>query len=209
MSMQSLSLGSSDVPPDAHPDIWLMLRYWRYVHSAGRLPGLSDFILDDVPGLRPNIRLIDVMSGGALKYKVRTIGREHLKHLGYDPSGDWYEHIALNFSNSIVELDLARVCRERRPIYRRGKSIVSYVSGVRGIERVHLPLSSDGNSVDGIATLTLFFPSVRLYARSRDASKRTITPGDAMLLSPLSMPTGLVFPIAGIRPSLTVPAHIS
>jgi hypothetical protein len=186
-----------------------MLRYWHYVHSAGRLPGLSDFILDDVPGLRPNIRLIDVVSGGALKYRVRAIGREHLKHLGYDPSGGWYENVAPHFSNSIVELDLARVCRDRRPIYRRGKSIVSYVSGVRGIERVHLPLSSDGNSVDGIATLTLFFPSLRPNARSRDASKRMITPDDAMLLSPLLTPTGLVFPIAGIHPPLTVPVHVS
>jgi len=204
--MQSLSLGNSDVPPDAHPDIWLMLRYWHYVHTAGRLPGLSDFILDDVPGLRSNIRLIDVVSGGALKYRVRAIGREHLKHLGYDPSGDWYENVAPHFTNSIVELDLARVCRDRRPIYRRGKSIVSYVSGVRGIERVHLPLSSDGNSVDGIATLTLFFPSLRPSAGSRDSSKRMTTPDDAMLLSPLSMPTGLVFPV---RPPLSVPAHVS
>jgi len=207
--MKPLLLGNSDVPPDAHPDIWLMLRYWHYVHSAGCLPGLSDFTLDDVPGLRPNIRLIDVMSGGAFKYKVKAIGREHLKHLGYDPSGDWYENIAPHFSNSIVELDLARVCRERQPIYRRGKTIVSYVSGMRGIERVHLPLSSDGNSVDGIATLTLFFPSSRPNAGSRNTSKRLVMPSDAMLLAPVSMPTGLAFPIAGVRPSLTVPSHIS
>lgn len=208
MSVHSIPHWNGTVPDDAHPDILLMLRYWQYAHAAGRLPSFADFILDDVPALRPHIRLIDVVSGGSFKYRVREIGQEHLRHLGYDPRGSWYETIAPNYANSIVELDLARVCRERMPIYRKGKSVVAYVSGNRCIERVHLPLSTDGNTVDGIATLTLFFPSLRPKAGAGRSSSKLVTPGDATLLMP-DAGSGLVFPVAASFPTPAVPLHVS
>ncbi len=150
-----------NVPRDAHPEILMLVRYWQYIHTEGRLPGSAHFNLDDIPGLRPNIRLIDVVEGGPFRYRIRMIGEEHRRQLGYDPTGSWYENITDRFKNSIVELDLARVCHWMQPVYRKGETIVPYASGSRIIERVHVPLASDGRHVDAIASLTLFFPDVR------------------------------------------------
>jgi hypothetical protein len=184
MSMHSLPIANGSVPADAHPDIVLMVRYWEYAHRAGRLPGFADFVLSDIPALRPSIRLIDVMEGGQHRYKIREIGQEHMRHLGYDPSGDWYETITPNYTSSIVEFDLARVCRERRPVYRKGRSVVAYVTGSRRIERVHVPLSTDGYTVDGVATLTLFFAPKRPNAGAIRSSKKIVMPDDAAFLMP-------------------------
>jgi hypothetical protein len=200
--MHSISIANGKIPANAHPDIVLMVRYWEYAHSAGRLPSFADFVLSDIPALQANIRLIDVVEGGPYRYRIREIGHEHLRNLGYDPRGSWYETVAPNYSNSIVELDLARVCRERRPVYRKGRSVVAYVTGNRSIERVHVPLSTDGYTVDGVATLTLFFSPIRPNAGAVPMSKQTPLPGEAAFLMPETAP-GLVLPVAN---SLHVPA---
>ena len=111
-----------NVPRDAHPEILMLVRYWQYIHTEGRLPGSAHFNLDDIPGLRPNIRLIDVVEGGPFRYRIRMIGEEHRRQLGYDPTGSWYENITDRFKNSIVELDLARVCHWMQPVYLLGQA---------------------------------------------------------------------------------------
>jgi len=187
MSMQKFSPWDGNVPRDAHPDIWLMVRYWQYIFPEGRLPGPSHFALEDIPALRPNLRLIDVVDGGPFRYRIRMIGDEHLRQLGYDPSGSWYEKVTSRFENSVVELDLARVCRDRQPIYRKGKTIVPYVSESRIIERVHVPLASDGTHIDGVASLTLFFPEVRRRVRSRASEKNWDGHDDITSASPIPL----------------------
>jgi hypothetical protein len=57
------------------------------------------------------------------------------------------------------------------PVYRKGKTIVPYVSDARIIERVHVPFASDGSRVDLIASLTLFFPEMREQAGRSAAVK--------------------------------------
>lgn len=184
MSVLKYAPGDGNVPRDAHPDIWFLVRYWQYVHPEGRLPGLSHFVLDDIPALCPHLRLLDVVDGGSYRYRVRMIGDEHKRQLGYDPTGHWYEKVTSRFENSVVELDLARVCHKVQPVYRKGETIVPYVSDAKIIERVHLPLSNDGFRVDGIASLTLFFPNVRARAKSRPTASRWQEPDDGNLAAP-------------------------
>lgn len=176
MNIQVLVPRNRGVPCDAHPDIRLLAHYWHYIHPEGCLPGRMDFRFDEIPGLLPNLRLLDVVEGGEYRYRIRMIGKEHVKQLGYNPSGQWYEHITSRFKNSIVELDLARACHERGPIYRKGTTIVPYATDSKIVERVHLPLASDGVNVDCIATLTLFFPEMRKLAGSRPAARGTSGP---------------------------------
>jgi hypothetical protein len=95
------------------------------------------------------------------------IGTEHAKQLGFDPTGSWYENISSRFPNSVVELDLERVCHAQLPVYRKGTTIVPYASNAKIIERVHVPFASDGYRVDLIASLTLFFPEMRDRAGPR------------------------------------------
>ncbi len=160
-----------NVPQDAHPKIWMLVRYWQRIHPLGRLPGRVHFDPIDIPTLLPNIRLLDVVDAGPLRYRVRLIGTDHTKQLGYDPTGDWYENITSRFRNSVVESDLERVCHAKLPVYRKGKTIVPYVSEARIIERVHVPFASDGSRVDLIASLTLFFPEMREQAGRSAAVK--------------------------------------
>jgi hypothetical protein len=187
MSVDKYLPRDGNVPRDAHPDIWLFVRYWQYIHPDGRMPGLSHLLLDDIPALCPHLRLIDVVDGGPYRYRVRMIGDEHKRQLGYDPSGSWYEKITSRFENSVVELDLARVCHKIQPVYRKGETIVPYVSDSKFIERVHVPLASDGLRVDGIASLTLFFPDVRTRIRSRASASRWLGSDDTSSASPIPL----------------------
>jgi len=187
MGVHKYSPSDGNVPRGAHPDIWLFVRYWQYIHPEGRLPGLSHFSLDDIPALCPHLRLIDVVDGGSHRYRVRLIGEEHKQQLGFDPSGSWYEKITSRFDNSVVELDLARVCHTTQPVYRKGQTIVPYVSDSKIIERVHVPLAGDGFRVDGIASLTLFFPDVRSRGRSRATASRWLGSDDVGSASPVPL----------------------
>jgi hypothetical protein len=184
MSVHAFPPRDGNVPRDAHPDIVMLVRYWQYIHPEGRLPGSAHFNLDDNPGLRPNMRLLDVVPSEMYRYRVRMIGAGHLRQLGYDPTGRWYDEITHCFQNSIVELDLARVCNFVQPVYRKGQTIVPYVSGNRVIERVHVPLASDGKNVDCIASLTLFFPTVQKSAGSRSPTGRSSVSDDGNRLGP-------------------------
>jgi len=184
MSVHALTPRNGNVPHNAHPDILMLVHYWRYIHPEGRLPGSAHFNLDDIPGLRPNLRLLDIVDGGPYRYRVRMIGDSHRQHLGYDPTGSWYETVTPRFQNSIVELDLARVCHWMQPVYRKGQTIVPYASGARNIERVHVPLASDGYNVDAIASLTLLFPVVRQIVDPRSSEMDEANPDEAKVLSP-------------------------
>ena len=175
---------NGNVPRDAHPEILMLVRYWQYIHPEGRLPGRAHFNLDDIRGLRPNLRLLDVVDGGPFRYRIRMIGEAHQRQLGYDPTGSWYENITPRFRNSIVELDLARVCHWMQPVYRKGETIVPYASGSRSIERVHVPLAGDGHAVDAIASLTLFFPVARQLAAPPSDAKKVKESAEAKVLSP-------------------------
>lgn len=152
-----------NVPEDAHPDIWKLVRYWQEIHPPDRLPGRKHFDPLDIPSLLPNIRLLDVVDGGPFHYRVRLIGTGHVKQLGYDPTGRWYETITNWFENSVVERDLAQVCRLCQPVYRKGLTIVPYETGTKVIERVHVPFASGGHDVDLIMSLTLFHPEQRIH----------------------------------------------
>lgn len=188
MSIRALMPGDGNVPQDAHPDIWMLVHYWKYIHPLGRLPGGVHFNLDDIPQLLPNIRLLDVVEGGPYRYRVRMIGPEHAKQLGYDPTGNWYETVTSRFDNSVVELDLERVRQALQPVYRKGKTIVPYATDSKIIERVHVPLASNGHRVDRIASLTLFYPELRSFAGSRPTATKAV---------PDSEDTGSAMPVPG------------
>lgn len=184
MSVHAIMPRNGNVPRDAHPEILMLVRYWQYIHPEGRLPGRAHFNLDDVRGLRRNLRLLDVADGGPFRYRIRMIGEEHQRQLGYDPTGSWYENITPRFRNSIVELDLARVCHWMQPVYRKGETIVPYASGSQSIERVHVPLAGDGRNVDAIASLTLFFPVARRLVAPSSDTRRGEASVNAKVLSP-------------------------
>lgn len=158
-----MKTSDGNVPEDAHPDIWRFVRYWQSIQPPDRLPGRAHFDPLDIPSLLPNIRLLDVVDGGPFRYRIRLIGTAHVKQLGYDPTGLWYETITNWFENSIVERDLTQVCRLNEPVYRKGLTIVPYETGTKVIERVHVPFARDGHTVDLIMSLTLFHPEQRIY----------------------------------------------
>ena len=58
MSMHALMPCDGNVPQDAHPDIWMLVHYWKYIHPLGRLPGGAHLNFEDIPQLFPNMRLI-------------------------------------------------------------------------------------------------------------------------------------------------------
>jgi hypothetical protein len=184
MSVHAFTPGEGNVPRDAHPDIVMLVRYWQYLRWKGRLPGRAQFNLDEISVLRPNMRLLDIVPGGSHRYRVRMIGDAHKRQLGFDPTGRWYETLISWFPNSIVELDLTRVCHWAEPVYRKGQTIVPYASGAAIVERVHVPLARDGTTVDTVASLTLFLPSLQQRKGPRLIANPAGETDDRILLSP-------------------------
>jgi hypothetical protein len=196
VNARDMTPGDGNVPKDAHPNIWMLVRYWQYIQPPGRLPGRIHFDPIDIPALLPNIRLIDVVDGGPYRYRVRLIGTEHVKQLGYDPTGQWYETVTSRFRNSVVELDLERVRHGTEPVYRKGNTIVPYTSDAKVIERVHVPFASDGHHVDLIASLTLFYPELRPFAGPRPTAKPASDPdgSGSVALPEVELGVGLAAP---------------
>lgn len=184
MSVHSFTPGKGNLPRAAHPDIAMLVRYWQHIHAEGRLPGFAHFNLDEVSVLRSNMRLLDVVPGGPCRYRVRMIGAAHKRQLGFDPTGGWYEDLVSRFPNSIVVLDLTRVCHWAEPVYRKGQTIVPYASRTAVIERVHVPLASDGVTVDCVASLTLFLPSLQRAKGPRAVTDPAEGSENGILLTP-------------------------
>lgn len=146
-----------ELPADAHPTIRTVYEYWRSVTPTGQLPGRQHIDPVDLPQLLPNLRLLDVIHD-PIHFRARLVGERYCDFAGGNPTGLWLDEFMPNFHQSDHKRDLVLTVERKLPQWRRGRP---YVSGFAKkdfitLERIHLPLAGDGQTVDMIFSAAVF-----------------------------------------------------
>lgn len=146
---------SQSIPEECHPKVRAIHDYWRSKHpTGGGLPGRQHIDPIDIPQLLPNIWLIDVKRN-PYRFRFRLVGTLVVDYAGEDNTGKWFDEQLPDFDPSVF-ID---VVESGRPSWARGRSKMRPEKDYYELERVRLPLASDGKTVDMILSLTVFFDS--------------------------------------------------
>lgn len=121
------------------------------------LPGREHFDPIDVPYLLPNIWLIEVHRD-PLRFWRRLVGTKIEEFAGKSLQGGWVGDRLKDDRLSSVNRHLAEVVEIKRPSWRRGKSLIQFEKKYSEIERLYLPLASDGDVVDMILAISIIYP---------------------------------------------------
>lgn len=142
-----------DLPEDCDRKVMLLFEYWRSIHPDSGLPARRDFDpLDLSPACWPNICLIDVTKD-PLRFRMRLVGTEIVRFKKRDETGQWLDDLNPDLENCAL-YEMLRTCAlGGTPGY--GKNFAELEEGTAlKIERICLPLASDGSNVDMLLLLT-------------------------------------------------------
>ena len=141
---------------EAHDDIKSLYEYWCSMAPAGRLPGRQHFDPMDIPHLLPNVWLIDVHRD-PMRFWRRLVGTRIEEFAGRSLVNGWVADGVDENRQSEVHKILTDVAITAQPSWRRGKSTIRRERGYSELERIYLPLAADGETVDMILAMTLFY----------------------------------------------------
>ncbi len=133
-----------------------MIDYWLSIHPPSGLPGRRHFDPVAVPRLLSNTGLIEV-HGDPPRFRCRLYGTGLVGAIGRDITGQWYDEAFPNFEREAQYQNFCHVVTTGTPHWRRGRLRIPVEKEHHLLERVHLPLASDGTTVDMILTFALFF----------------------------------------------------
>lgn len=131
-------------------DLWESMR-----PELGVLPGRQHFDPAEATTLLANIALLDVFRD-PLRFRYRVVGSA-LNGAGYPAkAGDWLDDMLPLIPGSRMLDSVIPVVATGRPDWYFAALEFNMMRGVRGIERLVLPLARDGRAVDMLLTLTLY-----------------------------------------------------
>ncbi len=140
-----------------HPKIRQLFDYWRSIHPAAGLPGRQHFDPEQVPRLLPGLRLLEVQDT-PFRLRYRLVGSKIDRMIGHSFTGRWFDEVHEgdpNFPALLADYRITVV--EHRPTWRRGPPRVRHDRNCAEIEGIRLPLASDGQRVDMVVALALYF----------------------------------------------------
>jgi hypothetical protein len=140
------------VADDRHPKIQKIQTYWQTIHPACGLPGRQHIDPIDIPELLPNIWLMDV-AHSPLRFRIRLVGTRIVAYAGEDNTGKWVHELWPDYDDT----PMRQLVESRTPSWWRGPSQFRPEKSYYQLERVRLPLASDGETVDMILCLTIFY----------------------------------------------------
>lgn len=143
------------VPDNAHASVQKLYSYWQSVAPEGKLPGRQHIDPVDLASLLPNIWLLDVHRE-PLRFWRRLVGTKIEEFSGGNLTGGWVHERKDDTKLSDVLKPLIDVVETKLPNWRRGKPNISGHKDYAELERLYLPLASDGETVDMILAITVF-----------------------------------------------------
>jgi hypothetical protein len=144
------------ISDDAHPSVRTLYEYWRSISPKGRLPGRQHFDPVDIPALLPNIWLLDVHRD-PIRFWRRLVGSRVVEFAGISCAPGWLAERLNDEKRSKVDRDLIGVVNSKCPNWRRGRSLIMYQKEFAELERLYLPLATDGEIVDMILAISIFY----------------------------------------------------
>lgn len=152
------------LPADAHVVIADSYAYWQRIRPApDLLPGRRHFEPTAIPRLLPHIWLVDV-TRDPLRFRYRVVGSAVDRGMGQSLAGKALDEVIEGF----FERDhlcgpYIAVAESAIPSYRKGLPLFGHNEQYAKLERLLLPLASDGQTVDMLFCTTLFYgPDGRL-----------------------------------------------
>jgi hypothetical protein len=133
----------------ADPRFREFFAYWERKAPPGRLPGRQHIDPGEMPRLLPGIVLYDVVRDGRnLRFRWRLVGTSVVAAVGADHTGQFVDEVILDpAQRAALQRALAEVVRTRAPRFWR--TPISYPGReFVALERLALPLASDGETVD-------------------------------------------------------------
>jgi len=131
--------------------------YWERKASLRGLPSRLDIDPVEIPRLLPHLMLVDVLPPS--QYRYRLIGTEIAAAQGMNATGKYVHEMLKDDGYRAYVLDLYdSVVRDRRAIYTESV-FLSMRDGAteRNTKRLMLPLSSDGERVNMVFVVQVFF----------------------------------------------------
>lgn len=137
------------------PKVEFLYNYWQsIVPDGGGVPNRSDFDPLDVYRILPWIWLVDVHHN-PVRFKFRLMGTKNVEAMSRDVTGMWIDDAFPNFLNGTGCKDYLNVMENKIISYRKGPAHY-HVSDYRNLERVMMPLTVTGDTVDMILALTVY-----------------------------------------------------
>jgi hypothetical protein len=141
-----------------HPRIAELIAHWQgLAPGPNLLPGRQHFDPTAVPRLLPNIWLLEVGPPPSPRYRVRLIGGAVVEAGFPARPGEFIDEERFTADPTAIRLQLDGVVETRRYDWRRGQPNVHHSKYVDSLERVFLPLATDGTTVDTLLAMTVFY----------------------------------------------------
>jgi hypothetical protein len=149
---------TGELPSEAHPKIGQLISYWKTLAPrTGVLPGRQDFDPTKVHLLMPHLWLVDIVPSDERRYRARLVGGA-LQNAGSPVRrGQFFTDVLTPEEMRTSKDVFDRVSQEKLIDWRRGPSVLRHLAHIAAIERVLMPLASDGQTVDVLLCMTLFY----------------------------------------------------
>ena len=121
--------------------------YWHSLRRGRSVPARADIDPTSIPHHLPNVMLINVLHD-PLRFRYRLIGTRVVDATGEDRTGRPFDEVAFFTRHRVVIEQYRAVVETRQPL----RSLEPFTDHEKGtsyeVERLLLPLSSDGEQVD-------------------------------------------------------------
>lgn len=141
---------------ERHPRIKRIHDYWRNLTFGDVLPGRQHLDPCELADLLPHIWILDV-ARDPMRFRYRLIGTTITELAGADNTGKWLDEVHPECRPGHPTFEAYRSVAETRKIdWRRGRPFFNHSKRYPELERILLPLATDGKNVDMILGLTVF-----------------------------------------------------
>ena len=162
----------------SEPDLVRFYDYWDALRGARPMPSRRDIDPLQIPaGYLPDIMLIEV-SHEPRRYRYRLVGTHVVTASGEDRTGRSFEEVSFFKTNTAVMQHFEQVVSTAEPLFSL-EPFTNFITGRKyDVDRIMLPLSSDGRLVDMVLVLFLFKSGP--FARRLAAPQSLRTPERAL-----------------------------
>lgn len=142
-------------PATAGPEIVALYEYWQSkAPGEGLLPGRSHIDPVDIPRLLQYVWLLDVVDDPR-RFRVRLVGGALILSGTPARAGDFMADFMPQNKRAASLAELEAVVQSRQPWWHRGSVILHRDRYASEVERLVLPLASDGRTVDMLFGITV------------------------------------------------------
>ena len=140
-----------------HPRLRELFALWRKAAPAGGgLPSRSRFDAVAIPGLAPDLWMLDV-ERTPLRLRYSSCGAHIVEALGHDPTGRWLDDVHPRAQERNY-YDRYRVMVEQGVVtWRKGRPAFWHEVKSRALENLIVPLANDGRTVDRLVAMTVLY----------------------------------------------------